>query len=149
MRSTSGCADCWTCPTLPAPPAPASSGLDRARVVSLRQVFFSFFCHLFPRIYSYVKIQINLKKNQMKIAHLNRQAAVPLTSASVLRIQDCGGGGVLLISLILCSSAKIPSMMMEVSSRPIEDSVLYAYVVLLPLVVLLCVLLILFSFFVT
>ena len=42
MRSTSRCADCWTCLTLLTPPDPASSGLDRARVVSLRICCFRF-----------------------------------------------------------------------------------------------------------
>ena len=56
MRSTSRCADCWTRLTLLAPPDPASTGLDRARVVSLRRVLFSFSCHFFPNVYSYVRI---------------------------------------------------------------------------------------------
>ena len=42
MRSTSRCADCWTFSTLLALPDPASSGRDRALVVSLRRVLFSF-----------------------------------------------------------------------------------------------------------
>ena len=49
MRSTSRCADCWTCFTLLAPPHPASGGRDRARVVSLRRVLFSFFVSIFPK----------------------------------------------------------------------------------------------------
>ena len=67
MRSTSRCADCWTCVTLLAPPDCASSGLDRARVVCLRQVlWFSFFGHnhssdLSVSIRTYTSKQIHIK----------------------------------------------------------------------------------------